>query len=273
MLIKNKLCFFFCISIIITGCTLNKKETRLTLVPVSDSLYKPDSSYTTDLLEWKSYYNGCTNKQLFSNAYYLKLQDSIYIGSINNKDEIDVNKGIRLLDTSKMNDVFNLLSITNSSNCFDTIHLTNTLKEGFFKEVKNILTASPEQKTVLELIDTGTMKIRIGTVYTDELIPDRLITLLDTTTDASLTNYKALLMKPENVLLSQTVEMLGFSAEFSLKTKLSNAQKRQLDMDGFFNFDNAFDNGSITLLSNNNLLIQINKRYTILGSFVQLKEE
>lgn len=273
MFIKNKLHFFICISIIITGCTLNKKETRLTLVPVSDSLYKPDSSYTTDLLEWKNYYSKCTNKQLFSNAYYLKLQDSIYIGSINNKDEIDVNKGIRLLDTSKMNNVFNLLFIVNSSNCFDTLHLTNTLKNAFFKEVKNILNASPEQKTVLELIDTATMKIRIGTVYTDELIPDRLITLLDTTKDALLMKYKALLMKPENVLLAQTVEMIGFSAEFSLKVKPSAAQIKQLDKDGFFNFDNALDNGSITLLANNKLRVEINKRYTVLGSFVQLKAE
>ncbi|MEP6465320.1 MAG: hypothetical protein ABJB05_03400 [Parafilimonas sp.] len=272
MLTKKNLHFFICISIIVTGCTLNKKETRLTLVPVSDSLYKPDSNYLKDILEWKNYYNRCTNKQLFSNAYYLKLQDSVYIGSINNKQEIDVNKGIHLLDTSKMSSIFNLLYITNSSNCSDTLHLTNTLKEAFLKEVKNVIMASPEHNMILDLIDTSSLKIRIGTIYTDELMPERLINLLDTTKDDSLMKYKTLLLNSENVLLSKTVELLGFSAEFSLKEKPSAIQQKVLANKVFFTSDSLHANGSISIVSNNVLHIEINKRYTLLGGFVQLKE-
>ncbi len=156
---------------------------------------------------------------------------------------------------------------------FDTIQLTNTLKDAFFNEVKNILTASSDQKTILELIDTATMKIKIGTVYANELVPNRLLNLLDTTTDTSLIKYKALLLKLENVLLAKTVEMLCFNAEFLLKLKPSATQEKELTKQVFFNINNSPYNGSIKLLPNNNLRIQINKRYTVLGSFVQLTAE
>jgi hypothetical protein len=96
--------------------------------------------------------------------------------------------------------------------------------------------------------------------------------MLSTTHDSSLIRFKELLLKPENALLAQTVEVLGFSAEFPLKMNLSTTQVTQLAKEFFFNINSSTDTGSIILLSNNNLRIQINKRYTVLGRFLKLKE-
>ena len=265
--------FIFCIVFPIAGCTSKNKTSGLKLETVSDSLYHPDDNYTNDIAAWKKYYSVCTNTDLFSNAYYFRLEDKVHIGSINNEHEIDVNKGILLLDTSKMSNIFNLLYVKNASNCSDTLHLTNTIRTAFLNEIKTVLNDSIKQKILFNLIDTSTIKIRIGALYTNELIPGRLTNLLDTTNDEGLIKYKTLLLNPDNVLLSQTVEMFGFSAEFNLKMKPSAMQVTQLSKNTSVNLNSSADKTSITFLQDNNLQIRTTKRYTILGSFVQLKKE
>ena len=100
-----------------------------------------------------------------------------------------------------------------------------------------------------------------------------MISLLNRTKDSSLIRYKELLLKPENALLAQTVDILGFTAEFPLKTKLSASQEKQLAKQVSFTVNGSNENGSIMLLSNNNLVIKINKRYSVLGRFLKLKAE
>jgi hypothetical protein len=198
----------------------------------------------------------------------------VYIGSINNQHDIDVNKGIIILDTSnRYGNVFNLLSIKNAFNCYDTLSLVGNLKASFFKELMEGLNASPEYRSVVTVIDSAKMKIRISTLYTIALMPDRLLEMLNTTKDSSLVRFKELLLTAGNVLLAQTVEILGFIAEFPLAKKLSPAQQQQLTREIFFKFNDSKDNASLILLSNNNLRVQLNKRYTVLGKFLQLKTE
>ena len=269
--IKLKLlnCCFLCS--ILPACH-GAKQPKLKFESVRSDIYSPNDDYRTALTEWTNYYQQCTNEQLFSDAFYLQLQDKVYIGSINNQHAIDVNKGIIILDTSNnFGNVFKLLSIKNAFNCYDTIALAGNLRASFYNELVSGLNASPEYKTLIPAIDTGQMKIRISTLYTIALMPDRLVELLNTTKDTSLKRFKELLLTPGNVLLGQTVEILGFIAEFPLKTQPSPALRKQLAKEVFFNLNNSRDNASIILLSNNNLRFQLNKRYSVLGKFLQLK--
>jgi hypothetical protein len=269
---KDRLLVSCFICIILLGCHEGAKQTKLKFESVGSDVYSPGDDYRKALLEWKNYYQLCTNEQLFSDAFYLQLQDKVYIGSINNQHAIDVNKGISLLDTShNYGNVFNLLSIKNAFNCYDTIALVGNLRTSFYNELVSGLNASPEYKTLTPALDTGQMKIRINTLYTIALIQDKIIELLNTTKDSSLLRFKELLLRPGNVLLAQTVEILGLSADFPLKAKLSPAQREQLTKGIFFNLNNSRDNVGLILLANNNLRVQLNKRYTVLGKFLQLK--
>ena len=260
------------IFILFVACNGHSTQPKLKFEPVSNDVYSPNENYRNVFSAWKDYYLHCTNQQLFSDAFYLQLQDRVYIGSINNQHAIDVNKGIVVFDTSnKYGNVFNLLSIKNAFNCYDTITLSGNLKTSFYNELIGALSASAEYKSLASAIDTAQMKIRITTLYTIALMPDKLIELLSTTKDSSLHRFKELLLTPGNVLLAQTVDIFGFIAEFSPKTKLSRTQQNDLAKERFFDLSNSRDNASIILLSNNNLRVQLNKRYSVLGKFLQLK--
>jgi len=270
---KNNLIVFFCICVAIVGCNTGSKQPRVKFETVSDSLYKPDDNYKQNLIIWKNYYEQCMKEQLFTDAFYLQLQDKLNIGSINNEHEMDVNKGIHILDTSNNNNIFNLLAFINSNNCGDTIHLNNNLRISFYDEVVKALDSSPEYKNLTANFDSLLMTIKIGTVYSTALRPDSLISILNRTKDSSLMYFKELLLRPENALLAQTVDILGFSAEFPLKTRLPASQEKQLAKKVSFTVDGSNENGSIMLLSNNTLFIKINKRYSVLGRFLKLKAE
>jgi hypothetical protein len=253
------------------GCTSSTKTTKLKFEAVNSSAYSPNDDYRQSLSEWKRYYQHCTNEPLFADAFNLQLQDKVYIGSINNRTGIDINKGIILLDTSRhFLNVFKLLSIQNAFNCYDTIELTGNLKSSFYNEVIEGLNASPGYTSLTTKIDSSQMKIRVNTLYTIGLVPDKLIELFNTTKDTSLIHFKELLLQPGNVLLAQTVEILGFSADFPIKSKLSSTQQAELTNGLHFNLKNQADNANLILLANDNLRIQLNKRYTVLGKFLQL---
>ena len=258
--------------IIFAGCNSPTTRTNLKFDAIRSNIYSPNENYRKVFSAWKSYYQRCTNQQLFPEAFYLQLQDQVYIGSINNQHAIDVNKGIMILDTSNnYGNVFNLLSIKNAFNCYDTIALVGNLKASFYNELVDALSNSAQYKGLVSSIDTGQLKIRITTLYTVALMQDRLIELLSTTKDSSLHRFKELLLTPGNVLLAQTVDIFGFIAEFPAKAQLSPGQRTQLSQEKFFNLNSSRDNASIILLSNNNLRVQLNKRYSVLGKFLQLK--
>ena len=255
----------------ICGCTSTSKPPKLRFEVVTSSAYSPNNDYRQSLLEWKRYYQRCTNDSLFADAFNLQLQDQVYIGSINNRTGIDINKGTLLFDTSRhFVNVFKLLSIQNAFNCYDTMDLAGNLKASFYNQVVEGLNASPGYTTLAAKMDSSQMKIRVNTLYTIGLVPEKLIELFNTTKDTSLIHFKELLLQPGNVLLAQTVEILGFSADFPLKNKLSPAKQEQLTKGVNFSLKNQADNASLILLANNNLRIQLNKRYTVLGKFLQL---
>jgi hypothetical protein len=256
------------------SCNMNTKEkTNLSFVSISDSLYKSNDEYKQNLAVFKNYYEKCANEQLYPDVFYLELQKKMYIGSINNEHELVVNKGINVLDTSNGKNVFDLLAVISSSNCSDTISLNSNMRKVIYADVVAALNTLPEYKNLSAIIDTVQMKLRIGTVYNSTLRSDSLISLLNRTQDSSLIQYRQLLLTPGNALLAQTIDVMGFSAEFPLKGKLSGLQKKQLGKEVYVNPEGATEYGSILLLPNNNLRIQINKRYTVLGRFLQLREE
>jgi len=268
---KDNVLIFSFFLLIVGGCTSTTKPTKLKFESVNSSVYSPNEDYRQSLSQWKSYYQHCTNEQLFPDAFYLQLQDRVYIGSINNRKGIDINKGIVLLDTSRhFENVFKLLSIQNAFNCYDTMQLVGNLQTSFYNEVIEGLNLAPGYKSLAAKIDSAQMKIRVNTLYTIGLVPDKLIELFNTTEDTSLIRFKELLLRPGNVLLAQTVEILGFTADFHLKMKLSSTEQEQLTKGVNFNFPNSTDNASFILLANTNLRIQLNKRYTVLGRFLQL---
>ena len=267
---KQNIPIFLLLFFSICGCTSTTKP-KLKFESVTSSVYSPNDDYRQSLSEWKRYYQHCTNEPLFADAFNLQLQDKVYIGSINNRTGIDINRGIILLDTSRhFVNVFKLLSIQNAFNCYDTIDLAGNLKASFYNEVIEGLNASPGYTSLATKIDSSQMKIRVSTLYTIGLVPDRLIELFNTTKDTSLIHFKELLLQPGNVLLAQTVEILGFSADFPIKSKLSSTEQARLTSGIHFNLRNQADNANLILLANNNLRIQLNKRYTVLGKFLQL---
>ena len=271
---KDNVLIFSFLVLLTGGCNSPAKEGKLRFETINSSVYSPNEDYRQSLSQWKIYYQHCSSEPLFPDAFYLQLQDKVYIGSINNGQGIDINKGIILLDTSShLRNVFKLLSIQNAFNCYDTMELVGNLKASFYNEVIESLDGVPENKSLATAIDSSNMKTTINTLYTIGLIPERLIELFNTTRDTSLIHFKKLLLQPGNVLLAQTVELLGFSADFSLKSGLTPAQHEQLAKGIKFNLAKSTGNASLILLANNKLRIQINKRYTVLGKFLQLKSE
>ena len=268
---RNRLFVLLCICAASAGCREAGHVSKLSFETISDSLYKPAGNYKQSLIIWKDYYVHCMNQQLFPDAFYLQLQDSINIGTINNEHELDVNKGINILDTSNGKNIFNLLAVLNSSNCSDTINLNSDLKKEFYTEVIKTINASPEYKNLAAVLEPGQMKIVLGTVVSNTLRPDSLISLLNRTVDPSLIHFKELLLEPENVLLAQTIELIGFTAEFPVNGKLNDQQKKKFEKEVYFNTEPSIGNNSIVLLPDNHLRLLINKRFTVLGQFLKLK--
>jgi hypothetical protein len=270
----HKSIIYFFTSIALLSCNLgNKERTNLSYMSVNDSLYKSNEEYKQNLLVFKNYYEKCANEQLYPDVFYLQLQEKMYIGSINNEHELAVNKGINILDTTNKKNIFDLLAVISSANCSDTISLNSNMRKVIYDDVINNLSSSTEYKNLSAHIDTTQMKLTIATVYNTSLRMDSLISLLNRTQDSSLIRYKQLLLMPGNALLAQTIEVMGFSAEFPVKGKLSDQQKKQLGREVYIRPEATKEYGSILLLPNNHLRIQINKRYTVLGRFIQLREE
>src|SRR5882672_7158285 len=85
---------------------------------VTDSLSVHQADYKENFGQWKAVYERCLRDSLFHNAFYLGLQENLGIGSISNQTVLNVNRQITVLDTSNMNNIFGLLAVNNSANCF-----------------------------------------------------------------------------------------------------------------------------------------------------------
>ncbi len=258
-------------SVALAGCNTDGKEATLKFESVSDSLYQPGGDYLETSLLWKKYYEDCMFQQIMPDAFYLQLQSEIYISSINNQNEVVVNKGIHLIDTSNNKEISSLLVVLGSGNCRESqLPLNKALKQRFFMEVQRVLNKSPEYKNIAVALDSGAIKIQTGSLYHNALRLDSLVRLFKTTKDSSLLRYRDLLLEPENVLLGQAVELFGFTAEIPLKQKPDAVLAAKLSTEQLFEPDNPNEHVSIRLLPENILQVQLNKRYTVLGRFFKL---
>ncbi len=267
---KIRLTLIFGVSLLFGAC--NSAKPTLVFEELPSASYTPGIAYTNDLRSWKKYYESCFKTNLFANAFYLGLQDRVYIGSINSSHKTDVSKGINVLDTSRGKNIFNLMYIIQSQRCGETMELTQQLRSDFFKEVDSALATDARYAKLLSLADTGAMSIIPGSMYNNSFIEERLSSTLDSTKDPLLLRYKTLVVQPGNAMLAETVELMGFQAEMGLKRKLSPAEQERWN--GQATIDNDFSKiiGKVAISADGYVTIQVNKRYTIFGKFVQVKD-
>ena len=272
MLKKITSSFFYCIVLISVGCNEGVKNKKIVYVAISDSSYRPDSSYEQSFLQWKKVYEECMNYKLFPNAIYMGLQGRINVGSINNKSVQNVNGKTGILDTTYSEKLFNLLSVIGTSNCYSKINLNKNLQNEFYYELKRVLNQLKQYQYLNKLIDTTQIIFRITTFSDNSILPDSLVSILQRTKDTSLLHFKKLLLTPGNALLVHDAIIFGFDSEFSVRKKLSIIDEKKFNNEVFFNLDNRNETGSIKLLPNHHLKFSINKYYTVFGEFYVFKE-
>jgi hypothetical protein len=229
------------------------------------STYKPN--YKEDFGYWKSVYADCLHDSLFPDAFYLGLQTNLWIGSISNQTIQIVNKQITVLDTSANGNILNVLAINKSGNCFSKINLNKNLQDSFYIELLRNLKNSIAYAYLADQIDTNQIVFRIGTLIDYSIRPDTLVSILARTKDSSLLEFRQILTTPGNVLLIRTFMIFGFYSEFHLKRKLTSAEEEKFKTEVYFKTGNYGEKGSIKLLSNHNLQINISKNYTVFGQF------
>jgi hypothetical protein len=270
---KKILCIIFILFIALISCkNKNNQIPKYSFEIISDSVYKPTEEYTQSLKIWKNYFEKCMTESLFPGAFYLQLRNNISIGSINNSQEINVNKQTPILDTSNSKNIFNIFTIVKWNNCSDTLQLNEKLRTDFFSEVSNVLHQTKDNN-LSTLVEAKYMTVSPKSIAIGKLIPDSVINLLNTTKDTALLHYKVLLLKPGNALLAETVELLGFDADFILHKEIPQKIKSLFSKEQFFTLNQTNDKMSIVLKQNNRIHIQINKRFAVMGGFVILKSK
>jgi hypothetical protein len=238
---------------------------------INDSIATHQASYKNDYDEWKSVYESCLHDTLFPNAFYLGLQDKIGISSICNQRELNLNKQITVLDTSAKGNIFDLLSVNNSANCFSKINLNKSLQDNFYIELIKNLKKTGEYKFLSDLVDTNQIVFKITTLIDYSLRPDSLISLLQRTKDSSLITFREILTTPGNGLLARVAMIFGFDAQFHLKRKLSAEEESNLKNEVFFKLGDHGENGNIQLLPDQNMKVVINKNYIVFGEFYLIR--
>jgi len=272
MLKKITSSLFYCIVLISVGCHEGVKNKKIVYVAISGSSYRPDSSYEQNFLQWKKVYEDCMNYQLFPNAIYMGLQQRINVGSINNRSAQNVNGQTSIVDTIYSRKLFNLFAVIGASNCYSKINLNENLQNQFYSELKKGLNQLKQYSYLADLIDTSQMTFTVTTIADNSILPDSLVSTLQTTKDTSLLHFKRILLAPGNALLTHVTMIFGFESEFQLRKKLSITDEKKFNDEVFFNFDNRFETGNIKLLPNHHLKVHINKYYTVFGEFYAFKE-
>ncbi|MDP4265336.1 MAG: hypothetical protein Q8941_22610 [Bacteroidota bacterium] len=243
----------------------------LKAAPVNDSLSAHRANYKDDFKQWKAVYEQCMHDTLFPNAIYLGLQNNIGIGSISNQTVQNVNREITVLDTSGKSDIFNILAVINSANCFSKINLNNNLQDSFYNELIRNLKNAGDYSYLSGLVDTSRITFNIGTLIDYTLRKDSLVSLLQRTTDSSLLYFRQILTTPGNVLLVRAGMIFGFDAQFRLKKKLSPEEAVKLKGEVFFKLGDHGEKGSIQMLPDQNVKVVISRNYTVFGEFYSFR--
>ena len=269
--------FIFCISIIAACHTTREKiELHYEVLDaqiINDSLINHFSNYKDDLNQWKAVYEQCMHDTLFPNAFYLGLQDKIGISSICNQRAFNLNKQITVLDTSAKGNIFDILSVNNSANCFSKINLNKNLQDSFYNELVRNLKKAGDFRFLSDLVDTNQIVFKISTMIDYSLRPDSLVSLLQRTKDSSLIYFREILTTSGNGILARVAMIFGFDAQFHLKRKLSSKEAGKLKNEVFFTLGDHGENGNIQLLTDQDIKAVINKNYIVFGEFYVFNED
>ena len=263
--------FVLCISLL-AGCRTTSEKTELQYEAlnadvINDSLSIHLPGYKEDQNIWKTAYEHCMNDTLFHNAIYLGLQDKIGISSICSQKALNINKQISVLDTSANGNIFNILSVNNSANCFSKINLNKRLQDSFYVELIRNLRKAGVYSFLSNLIDTNQIVFKIGTMTDISLRPDSLVSLLQRTKDSSLIYFRQILTTPGNGLLARVAMVLDFDAQFHLKRKLSAGESDSLKNQVYFVLGDYGERGSAQMLPNQEIKVVINRNYIVFGEF------
>jgi hypothetical protein len=239
--------------------------------PVNDSLSAHRPNYREDFIQWKSVYEQCMHDTLFPNAFYLGLQNRVGIGSISNQVVQNVNREITILDTSGKSDIFNILAVNNSANCFSKINLNKNLQDTFYNELNRNLKSAGDYSYLSGLMDTSQIIFNVSALIDFAIRKDSLVSLLQRTKDSSLLYFRQILTTPGNVLLVRAVMIFGFDAQFHLKKRLSPGEEGKLKNVVYFKLGDHGEKGIIQLLPDDNVKVVINKNYTVFGEFYSFK--
>jgi hypothetical protein len=238
---------------------------------VSDSLSAHLPSYPDDLKHWKSVYADCLHDSVFPDAFYLGLQTNLGIGGISNQYVRNINKQITVLDTSAKGNLFDILAIYKSGNCFSKINLNKSLQDEFYRELISKLSASADYAYLADLIDSNQISFNIPTMTDISIRPDTLVSILGRTKDSSLLEFKRILTTPGNALLVRAGIIFGFDSELRLKRNLTPAEQEKFKNEVSFTSGINGGRGSIKSLPNQNLRINIVRYYTVFGQFYVFK--
>ena len=267
--------------IALPACKLGGDKKAMHFGVVSDSIYVGPNGYNEKLSEWKQIYEQCMQNELFSDALYMGLQDSIHIGSISNRGSSNINDPFTIFDTSNRQHIASLFAIIKRSNCYTELNASEEIQQDFYNELTKSLNSSKQYQYLTQYIDTNHLVFKIATLADNSLRPDSLNRLLQRTEDTSLLHFRQKLVAPGNALLVRTAMVLGFRCEFPMTKKLPSSEEAKFkDEVPFYIGDTGHDSGaqlpsnaSIRLLSNGNLQITINKYYTVFGQFYRFEEE
>ncbi|HXB28639.1 MAG TPA: hypothetical protein VNW49_02415 [Puia sp.] len=269
--------FLFCLGLF-SGCRVAPKKNNLHFQVldagiINDSLSAHFTNYKDNYNQWKTVYEDCLHDTLYHNAIYLGLQNKIGLSSICNQTALNLNKQITVLDTSAKGNIFDLLSINNSANCFTKINLNKNLQDSFYVEMLRSLKMTGSYSYLTDLVDTNQIVFKISTLIDYSFRPDSLVSLLQRTKDSSLIYYREILTTPGNGLMARVAMIFGFESRFHLKRKLSAEEENKLKNEVFFTLGNHGENGNIQQLTDHDIKFVINKNYIVFGEFCVFSED
>jgi hypothetical protein len=263
----------FCsLIMILAGCHSVNRPGALRYEEVTDSMAAQSSTYTDDARDWKSLFEGCLKYPLFANGFYIGLQDQIRLGSICNRDSINVNGKVSVLDTSGRKNIFDLLAIVKLANCYAPLHLDSAMRKDFYRELFKCLQASGDYAYLTDFIDSSGIEVEITEVEDNAIRPDSLVSLLARSKVSSLVHYRQILESTGNAVLIRAAMISGFICRVPLKKGIPAQQAAALKNAVLFRFGREGGNGSIQMQDDQALRITINKNYTVFGQFYNFKQ-
>lgn len=264
---------FFCsLVIMVAGCHSATQPSGLQYAIVADSMVGQSPAYKEGLADWKPLFEGCLKYPLFDHAFYIGLQDQIRLGSICNRDSINVNGKVSVLDTSGRKNIFDLLAIVKLSNCYTQLRPDSAIRKDFYRELFKCLQTSGAYAYLTDFIDTSAIEVEVTEVEDNAIRPDSLVSLLGRAKDASLVHYRQTLESTGNAVLMRAAMISGFICQVPLKKGLPAQRAAALKNEALFRFPHEGGSGSIRMQDHQTLRIAINKYYTVFGQFYNFKQ-